>query len=268
MHMAQDSVSLSSTPSRQVLEEVPVRALKFLGAVSRIFGIRVALATRGYDEAEHQRAWVLVQYLYGYGPGGGSSTHDMAVRESVAVLDDWDERGFRVASAALNHRHPAQHDFLFQDLEPAQGDAAVLTVGIFLDRLDALESSPDRGDTRDADRAALETLAKRGIGPEERARLRKLVNLAKTVRPPPDDNQERLEKVLALHAWLEEWVEMAKLSITRRDHLIALGIVKRRKKKAAQPAQPGDNNTAPQAPAPVVAPESSPLNGTAAPPPS
>jgi hypothetical protein len=48
--MAQDIDLSSSSPGRQVLEEAPQRAPKFLGAVGRFFAIRAKLAARGYDD--------------------------------------------------------------------------------------------------------------------------------------------------------------------------------------------------------------------------
>lgn len=238
----------TAIPSRQVLEETPARALRFLGAVARVFGIRAQLAPRGYDEVEHRRAWDLLHQVSHFRPEASSSfQHDAAVREAIGILDGWDERGFRIASAALKHRHPEQHAFVFDDLAAAQGEAAVVSVSRFLDRLDALESSPDRAGTRDADLAALETLARRGVHAAERARLRQLVDVAQAVLPPPEENSDRLENLAALHAWLDEWSETARAVIRRRDHLIALGLVKRRKKKAAEAdEQPGEG--APPAP--------------------
>lgn len=257
--MAQDSVTSSTNPSRQALEEVPARALKFLSAVARITGIRAQLGPQGYDDAEHRRGWELLHEVSSFQPDATIS-HDAVVREAVATLDGWDEKGFRIAGAALKHRHPEQHAFVFANLEAAQGEAAVLSVSRFLERLDALESSPDRAGTHEADVAALETLARRGIHAAERTRLRQLVEAAQTVLPPPEEDLDRQESLMELHAWLEEWTEMARVSIRRRDHLIALGLVKRRKKKAAAPAP---ETTTPKTTAPVAAAQATALDGSA-----
>jgi len=241
--MAQDH--LPTSPSRQVLEDTPPRALKFLGAVGRVFGIRTALAERGYDAEEHRRAWNLLHQVSGFRPEQDAGiSHAMEVRSAVSSLDDWDDASFRIAEAALKHRHPEQHAFLFDSLSSGQGEFAVLAVARFLERLDALENSPDREATREADHAALQTLAKRGIDAAERARLQDLVDVAQGVDvPPAADTSERRQQLLELFAWLEEWTETAKAVITRRDHLIALGIAKRRPKKKAE-AEPQTTTTA------------------------
>ena len=75
-----------------------------------------------------------------------------------------------------------QGEFVLKGLAPAKGIAAVLSVSDLLDRLDALETSPERKATRKTDRAALDTLAKRGIDAKERARLRALVVASKVFR--------------------------------------------------------------------------------------
>jgi len=52
--------SSSASPSRQILEELPPRALKFLSALSKSSTLHAALAARGYEEADHQEGWELL----------------------------------------------------------------------------------------------------------------------------------------------------------------------------------------------------------------
>jgi hypothetical protein len=44
--------------------------------------------------------------------------------------------------------------------------------------------------------------------------------------------KERQDALVALRAWIEEWSEVARAVITRRDHLILLGLASRRKSGA------------------------------------
>ncbi|MFS8071398.1 MAG: hypothetical protein ACMG6S_33930, partial [Byssovorax sp.] len=137
--------------------------------------------------------------------------------------------------AALDRRHPEQSLFVFEGLTASTGAGAVLGVATLLDRLDALEKSPERKATRKADQAALDTLAKRGIPTAERARLRALVITAMTAAKAEEDAGDAAddgapnEAVLKLHAWYGEWSEVARAVIKRRDHLIRLGLAKRKK---------------------------------------
>lgn len=84
-------------------------------------------------------------------------------------------------------------------------------------------------------------MTKRGIGEAERARLRALVTTATTAartdveasdaadEPAPND------ALLKLHAWYGEWSEVARAVIKRRDHLIRLGLAKRKKTAKGEP---------------------------------
>lgn len=223
------------SPSRQTLDEVPNRVFTFVMAVAVNPAIAAALATRGYNDQEHEYAWTRVSKLVALPPAAaGTPDIDRAVREAMAELDAWDEPHFACIKAVLKRRHRAQHDFVFKNLEPRQGDEAVLSVSTLLDRLDALESAPERQATRQADEAALATLAARGYTKAERERLRALVNLAQgLVIPAAPSTAERERIVHELYDWLIDWSTTARTVITRRDYLIRLGLAKRRKRAKA-----------------------------------
>jgi hypothetical protein len=250
--------------SRKTLDETPARVLAFLMGVGKSLPIRAALAQRGYSEKEHQVAWEVLQKVARYAPAGQSITVDIAVRDAVSTLDLWDEPNFACIHATLARKHPDQDRFVFKDLEPKQGAGAVLSVATMLDRLDALESGPDRQATREDDHAALATLAARGYTPEERQRLRGLVKVAQTMTPTatPINDEDRKKSLVELHAWLRDWSAMARMVIQRRDYLILLGLSKRKKTKAGE-----KNETIPAAPAvpaaPVVSAASAPENASA-----
>jgi len=172
---------------------------------------------------------------------------------AIAELDAWDEPNFRVARAALATM-PEQLAYVFDNLEPQKGVGAVASVTTFLDRADGLESSKERKATRKADQAALDKLAERGIGPDERKRLRGLLATA-TASPEAEAllpagtsdsakeaaaKAEQREAKIALWTLLSEWSEVAKADIKRRDHLIQLGIAKRKAKKNTPKAPGGD----------------------------
>lgn len=230
---------MAEQPSRQVLDGIATRVLAFLIAVGKYFAIRAALSAKGYTEAQHELAWGYLKKLAVF-PPGSTPILDKNVRDAVVEIDAWDEPNFAVIRAVLENHHPEVVDFLFDHLTPKQGNEAVVGVSTLLDRLDALESSPDRKATRKADQAALATLAARGYTDEERARLRGLVTTAQTmIAPKPISDAERDATLLKLYAWHNEWSTIARLVLTRRDHQIAVGIAKRRKtKKADAPAVP------------------------------
>jgi hypothetical protein len=239
------------TPSDTVLDDMPARGLKLLGAISSNPYIRTALARRGYSDSTHEQGWSLVLKASGYRRPIAESLAKPEAAAAIAELDAWDEPNFRVARAALVMM-PEQRDFLFQDLEPQTGPAAVASVATFLDRLDELESGKERKATRKPDQAALDKLAERGIAKDERTRLRKLLAVA-TASPDAAElpakapagaakgamkAAEPREAKVALWAFWTEWSEVAKADIKRRDHLIQLGLAKRKAgKKGKGPAE-------------------------------
>lgn len=225
---------MAEQPSRQVLDGVPTRVLTFLLGVGKYSAIRTALAGRGYSEAQHELAWGHLKKLAVF-PAGTTPTLDKPVRDAVIEIDAWDEPNFAVIRAVLENHHPEVVSFLFDNLSAKQGPEAVVGVSMLLDRLDALDSSPDRKATRKADHASLATLASRGYTTEERARLRGLVDLTQTVVVTKPISDEEREKTLGrLYAWYNEWSTIARLVLTRRDHQIAVGIAKRRKAKKGE----------------------------------
>ncbi|MGK3966866.1 hypothetical protein WMF38_22155 [Sorangium sp. So ce118] len=248
--MSSDIEMYGEGPSRQVLAEVPGRALRFLSAAGKNRQIRALLRERGYTDEEHKEGWELLHRASGFGTGEPDEVEDAEVGRAIAELDAWDEPHFRLIRAALQRRHPAQEKFVFDNLTAQVGPAAVVSVKTLLDRLEALEKSPARKATRKDDHAALETLAKRGITKEERSRLRQLVDVASgagtadedeeaigdaaTVRAVVD-SEEHVDALRAMHAWYREWAETARAVIKRRDFLVRLGLAHRKAKAKVKP---------------------------------
>jgi hypothetical protein len=233
---------MSSETSIEVLEETPEKALQFLRALTTKAEIRSILATCGYTEAEQAEGWKLLLEVSGYsaGPVTFPVTDDQKARDAIAELDAWDSSGFRRIHAALGRFHPEQDTFLFAGIEPGTGTAAIVSVAMLLDRIDALESSPDRAATRDADLAAIATLTKRGIDKNLRDKLRGLVAIAKEAKVPvvtaPASPDERHQKLVQLHTWFSDWSETARAVVTRRDYLMLMGFAKRKRAKSSDAA--------------------------------
>jgi hypothetical protein len=227
--------------SPQVLDQTPDRVVPFLRAIATCIEIRIAMTSCGYNDEEQATGWRLLLNATGYTPQTVPVTDDAHARAAITQLDTWDEPGFRRIHAALGRLHIEQDEFVFNSLEPAKGAAAVVSVATLLDRLDALESAPERAATRTFDRAALDTLARRGIDPNERRRLRELVHIAQAAKPPvhvmPAPSAAEHEATLReLRAWYNDWAETARAVVRRRDHLLLMGLAQRRSQKDEQAA--------------------------------
>jgi hypothetical protein len=218
------------------LERTPGRVLTLLSAINRESAIARILGSRGYTPAEHERGWALLQAAAGFGPLDPGNTDIDDARRAYDELNQWDEPHFRVFGAALYRLHPDAHSFVFSGLEASKGPASVMGVDTFLTRIDALESSPERSATRDADHAAVATLAARGLTATERTRLRALVTTAKTLRELPvvdeaaiaEREKGRQDALFELYLWFNDWSTTARTAVRRRDHLLALGLARRR----------------------------------------
>jgi hypothetical protein len=218
---------------KRILAAIPGRALTFLRTAAIKVEIRAALFAAGYSEEEQQNGWQLLEKASGYVPGLLSASDDATARAALAEVDAWDEPGFSRINAALKRLHPEQHAFVFAGLESARGAGSLLSVSTLLDRLDQLESAPERQATRAADQAAVVTLASRGITPVVRQHLRELIEAARKVAPPvfpPNPSVEARDKALAeLRAWYGDWAETARAVIHRKDYLVMLGLSQRRR---------------------------------------
>lgn len=234
------AVAVTTTVSRETLNNTVTRSVAMLRAIGTSDAIRAAMASRGYDNAEHERAWGLVHRASGYEPGSlPPPSMSGAAGEAIAHIDAEDESTFRLVKATLTHRFPAQAEFLLKGLTPAKGARAVVTMRQLLDRLDALDHGKGREETRADDQAALAVLARRGVSEEFRKQMRAEVRTAETfdeVAAPRVDTTAREEKHLAdlqaLRAWYEEWSEIARIAVTRKDLLIRMGLAQRKAPKA------------------------------------
>lgn len=208
------------------------RAVKFLLGVGTLPEVRQSLEKRGYDDAEHARAWALVDRVSGRTSLAPPAPKPAASRtvDARRSLEAWLAQNLPIASATLQFNFPAQHGFVFAgELGAEVGGDAVVAAQQFLARVDAL-GAPRRGGDRDGDAGALAQLERRGVGADARAELRALVAVVQKgdalapAAPAPD----RADKA-ALYAWYTEWAGIARSLVTRRDQLIRLGLAARRK---------------------------------------
>lgn len=217
------------TLSRETLEATPARALKLLRGVGSSLVIRAILLQVGFTKADLEEGWQLLREACYLDDELAETASLDAASEALRTLDAWDERGIVLVQATLSHRYPSQLALLLHGVTPKDGAEAVLGVALLLDRLDSLERDPGREDTRDDDHAALALLAKRGLDPAERARLRAAVNTVRSVSGKPGstltEKGDDLARLTRLRAWYDEWSQIARVTLTRAEHLERMGLV-------------------------------------------
>ncbi|HEY1959999.1 MAG TPA: hypothetical protein VGH28_30530 [Polyangiaceae bacterium] len=250
----------SANLSRNTLDNAVPRALQFLRAVGTDATIMDSLKQTGFDEAAQKQGWSLVLTAYSATSGPvAAGVNDTPLSEAIDKVVAWQSAMFLRAHAALHRFHEEQDAFVFANLETGDGIAAVPAVATFLDRLDALDSSPERKATRKADHAALDLIAQRGITKDERKQMGALVEWIESTAAAPlttHTQSPRDAALTAVYEWVQDWTDCARTVITRRDQLIRLGIGKRRSRKAdAQPTpQPQPAPQPPVVATPVVPP--------------
>jgi hypothetical protein len=256
------------TLSRQTVEATTDDALSFLRAVGKYPAVRESLGRAGYSDADTERGWALVRNVM-LSPKEAVAVAENPVATATAEVDAWRTTGLAIVHSALTHMHPEQEAFLFEGLDVGNAAESVLTASIFLERCDQLEGGKDRKAMHKADLAALATLEARGLTKAERKHLRALVTRIETRAAPLPNGpvattDEREARVHALRAWIVDWKNVAKIVIKRRDWLLALGVGKRRSRKAApMPVAPATPAT-PRAPAVAPPVDSSVVGATPA----
>lgn len=220
---------------RETLDETRARAAKFLGAVGINVAIRLAMSGRGYTAAHHAKGWDLLHAASGYAPSAPAGpTVDGAVQAAITTIDSEDEDLFRVVRATLTHNFPAQAAVVLEGIGPSEGSVSVANTKILVGRIRKLAASDDP-----TDKAAAAELGNRSVGDAALTRLEGLIATAQTAADvvPVDDaaasaaEEKHVGALRALRAWYEEWSEIARSAVKRRDHLILLGLAKRRPPK-------------------------------------
>ena len=106
---------------------------------------------------------------------------------------------------------------------------------MFLERREMLVTGAPRVATRAIDKQALAVLDRLGFDDVEIMRLHALVREGRatiTFSGKTTAAADYLVAVRKMYAWVTAWSEVARTVVTRRDHLIRLGLAKRRLKAA------------------------------------
>lgn len=239
--------------AKMSLSDKTQRTLQFLHALGHP-RIARALAGIGFKQADLDEGWTLLRTLREVRFDAAPPSVDPGV---LARLDQWENRWFPVADAAIKRRHPAVHAALFLNLSQATGLDVIHTVSVLLERLDALAASSDP-----EAKAALEILRARGLDDarlgEARALLTTLTTLPPASTPPDVEDAEALaQREAALWAWYLEWSALARSVIGDRRLLRSMGFLRgkragasddEREGEGGEGGDDGDDERAPPAP--------------------
>lgn len=175
-----------------------------LRAIGTEAALRAAMLRAGYSAEEHATGWRLLDEA---AARSVDFTAPPTSTEERADLPAWREATLPRLRAALSRLHPEQAAQLLPEGETTDPSEEVR---VFLDRVDALERTGRTGNS--AGGKVLETLARRGLTPAERSRVRGLL-VAAHVRPalgteaapvsPTHTTGPSVE--MALAQWYADW---------------------------------------------------------------
>jgi hypothetical protein len=222
--MAARNAYVSGSPpvSRATLEGTIGKASQFLYAVGRTPTVLNVLRKHGYTAQEHRRGHALVDAAST--KELDASAVDQEVDDALRTLDDWDDKYVPRIGIALT-RFPDIRDMILEGVLVGSADAAVQNVEKILARIASAEEASERG------KAVAARLAEIDIDAAERRRLAGLTRIARGSKifkrdVVEEDPAERA--LLELRDWYYEWSELARHLVTRREHLIRLGLAERR----------------------------------------
>ncbi|MFO0589208.1 MAG: hypothetical protein U0441_16850 [Polyangiaceae bacterium] len=229
------------------------RALKLLLGL-RNPRIAAALMSHGFTDKDLQEGWTLLRAL-GTSVLDGDAAPASLDTASLQLLDQWENKWFPIAKAALQRHAPAAHTWFFRNLSQTEGPAVIVSVGTFVDRFDKLSAKASNGGPPSGGKAAQDKLVERGLTKEVLDEARSLIKkLGGFSGPLPDlpDLEEEEKKLAAaeeaLWAWYLEWSSIIRSTITQRALLRQLGFLKTTAKgeevliddASEEPTTPGD----------------------------
>lgn len=191
--------------------------------------VRALLAMRGFDDAALEEGWEAFDVASGrrlaYTAPFGQLLAEDDTRKLIELIDGFENDWFPVANATLGRHFPRIRDEVFQNISQTSGPEVIVSVGTFLERIQAMETAP----TAETE-SALALLKQRGLTQALRRETRALVERVRRgsdVTLPEIDAASAAERDKAFEAawaWYSEWRQIARTVIRRRDILIRLGL--------------------------------------------
>lgn len=216
--------------SNQTIGQKAQRVLKLLLGL-RNARVAEAMAAHGFSNNDLSEGWSLLQKVTR--TSMNEIPHSPAADAGLlAQLDAWENRWFPIANATLKRHAPEAQAFMFRNLSQAEGEAVVVTVGTFLERLALLEKKKSEGGFGPGGKEARKLLSTRGITAdavaEAQGMLTKLGVIgagAADVKKAKSQQGEFEQAEKALWDWYLEWSAIARTAIPERVLLKSLGFL-------------------------------------------
>lgn len=234
--------------ARQTIGQKAERVLKLLLGL-RNANIAGALAAHGFTEKDLREGWLRLADLTRKRLGTRTPVKDPRM---IAALDEFENTWFRIAHAALDHRHPEVAQALFLNLSQLTGAEVAVSVATFLERLADMEKGQNGFGEHGP--AARQVLVDRGLTADRAKAAQAVVDALGTIdqelaAEPPAMGEQAAEDVL--WAWYLEWSGIARVAIRDGRLLRSLGFLQHRRNA---PPDNGGGSPTPSPTPPVVTP--------------
>ena len=188
--------------------------------------VLAALQRHGFNEADLDEGWALLRALgvQDYGPAPVTE----ASPDPVPALDAWENRWYPVARATLERHDPTLARKFFHRLPQTEGITVLVSVAVFLKRLQALES----GAHGEPGKRARRLLARRGLTAqvvgEAQAHLDAIQTVPQPAVVPPVARARELDTVWA---WYREWSRILRTELEDGRLLRGIGLTPARRRR-------------------------------------
>ncbi|MEM6792128.1 MAG: hypothetical protein AAF715_31715 [Myxococcota bacterium] len=196
------------------------RVLRFILGLRRP-RVATALAAFGFTQTTFDEGWALLRALVGEQLAAPVSTGPPDPSE-LERLDAWENKWFVITRATLQRHHPKVADAVFLNLSRTSGPDLLVSVAIFLDRVEGLPT----GSTEE--QAAHALLQTRGLGPATIGQAREILAGFGSVSTEPSPVIGPAEMAAAeedMWRWYLEWSSISRIAIRHRRPLRSLGFV-------------------------------------------
>jgi hypothetical protein len=187
------------------------------------------LAHYGFDESERAKGWEL---LSATAPLALPVDPSLAAPKVLEALDRFENHWFPITRFTLDAHHPRISARFFEGLGQTSGVEVLVSVTLFVDRLELLETgaAPFGSDGP----AARDLLAVRGLTSERVAEAKALLDRFRHWEPPmPSDVEDQAKAAeQAAWSWYLEWSRILRHAIPNRGPLQRLGLVSRKASKS------------------------------------
>lgn len=217
--------------SKLSLTQKTTRVLRFLLGLRQpqIAGLLVA---HGFGDNDLEEGWRMLREAVGARLDRATPPAPPPVK--TKQLDQFENKWFPIAAATLQRAYPQVNEKLFLNLSQTEGAEVVVSVGTFIERIEALGTDDDgRADREDAEARAL--LERRGLTTAVITQAKQLIEGLERkasaeempIDPEPEFTERQLAAERAMWAWYREWSSISRAIIKNRNYLRQLGFLQR-----------------------------------------